>query len=54
MQLIAKSTTGAPATFGFYAQTHQASWNYRDNLNGQSLTIDVLLTGAGRPATSNC
>ena len=45
MQLIAKSTAGAPATFGFYAQTHQASWNYRDNLNGQSLTIDVLLTG---------
>jgi hypothetical protein len=44
MQLIAKSTTGAAATFGFYAQTHQASWNYRDNLNGQSLTIDVLLT----------
>jgi hypothetical protein len=43
MQLIAKSTTGAPATFGFYAQTHQASWNYRDNLNGQALTIDVLL-----------
>ena len=43
MRLIARSTTGAPATFGFYAQTHQASWNYRDNLNGQSLTIDVLL-----------
>jgi hypothetical protein len=45
MQLIAKSTTGAPATFGFYAQTHQASWNCRDNLNGQSLTVDVLLAG---------
>ena len=45
MQLMAKSTTGAPATFGFYAQTHQASWNYRDNLNGQSLTIDVLPAG---------
>jgi hypothetical protein len=44
MQLAAKSTTRAPATFGFYAQTHQASWNYRDNLNGQSLTVDVLLT----------
>jgi hypothetical protein len=44
LHLIAKSTTGAAATFGFYAQTHQASWNYRDNLNGQSLTIDVLLT----------
>jgi hypothetical protein len=44
MQVAAKSTTGAPAAFGFYAQTHQASWNYRDNLNGQSLTVDVLLT----------
>lgn len=44
MQLVARSTTGAPATLGFYAQTHQASWNCRDNLNGQSLTIDVLLT----------
>ena len=43
MQLIAKSTTGAPATFGFYAQTHPAGWNCRDNLNGQSLTIDVLV-----------
>ena len=43
MHLIAKSTNGAPATFGFYAQTHQASWNCRDNLNGQSLTIDVLV-----------
>jgi len=43
MHLIAKTTTGAPATFGFYAQTHPASWNCRDNLNGQSLTIDVLV-----------
>jgi hypothetical protein len=43
MHLAAKSTTGAAAAFGFYAQTHQASWNCRDNLNGQNLTIDVLL-----------
>lgn len=43
MHFIATSTTGAPATFGFYAQTHQASWNCRDNLNGQSLAIDVLV-----------
>jgi len=43
MHLIATTTTGAPATFGFYAQTHPAGWNCRDNLNGQSLTIDVLV-----------
>jgi hypothetical protein len=45
MHLAAKSTTGTAAAFGFYADTHRASWNNRDNLNGQSLTIDVLLTG---------
>src|SRR5215510_4083136 len=45
MQLIAKSTTGSAATFGFYGNSQPASWNYRDNLTGQSLTIDVLLTG---------
>jgi hypothetical protein len=45
MQLIAKSKTGSAATFGFYGNCQPASWNYRDNLTGQSLTIDVLLTG---------
>ena len=45
MQLIAKSSTGSAATFGFYGNCQPASWNYRDNLTGQSLTIDVLLTG---------
>jgi hypothetical protein len=45
MQLIAKSATGAPATFGFYGNSQPARWNYRDNLTGQALTIDVLLTG---------
>ena len=45
MQLIAQSTTGSAATFGFYGNCQPASWNYRDNLTGQSLTIDVLLTG---------
>ena len=44
MQLIAKSKTGSAATFGFYGNSQPASWNYRDNLTGQSLTIDVLLT----------
>jgi hypothetical protein len=46
MHLVAKSTTGAAATFGFYANSKPARWNYRDNLNGQSLTIDVLPAGS--------
>jgi len=46
MQLIAKSETASAATFGFYGDCRPAGWNYRDNLTGQSLTIDVLLAGA--------
>jgi hypothetical protein len=44
MHLAAKSTTTATAKSGYYANCHPAGWNYRDNLTGQSLTIDVLLT----------
>jgi hypothetical protein len=44
LHLTAKSTTTAPATFGYYADCHPAGWNYRENLTGQSLAIDVLLT----------
>jgi hypothetical protein len=44
MHLTADSATNAAAKFGFYADCHPAGWNYRDNLTGQSLTIDVLLT----------
>jgi len=44
LRLTARSLrTGAPAKFGYYANSHPAGWNYRDNLTGQSLTIDVLL-----------
>lgn len=43
LHVTAKSRTGAPAAFGYYADSHPAGWNYRDNLAGQSLTIDVLL-----------
>ena len=43
MHLTAKSTTTATAKFGYYANCHPAGWNYRGNLTGQSLTIDVLL-----------
>jgi hypothetical protein len=44
LHLTAKSTTSAAAKFGYYADCHPAGWNYRDNLTGQSLAIDVLLT----------
>jgi hypothetical protein len=43
MHLTAKSTTTAMAKSGFYADCRPAGWNYRGNLTGQSLTIDVLL-----------
>jgi hypothetical protein len=44
MHLTAKSTTTATAKYGYFADSHPAGWNYHDNLTGQSLTIDVLLT----------
>jgi hypothetical protein len=44
MHLAADSSTTATAKFGYYANCHPAGFNYRDNLTGQSLTIDVLLT----------
>jgi hypothetical protein len=43
MHLAATSTGTTTARFGYYADCHPAGWNYRDNLTGQSLTIDVLL-----------
>jgi len=44
MHLSAKSRSTATAKIGYYANSHPAGWNYRDNLTGQSLTIDVRLT----------
>jgi hypothetical protein len=44
MHLTAESKTTATAKYGYYANSHPAGWSYRDNLTGQSLTIDVLLT----------
>ncbi len=45
LHLSAQSTShGETAKYGYYANCEQARWNYRDNLTGQSLTIDVLLT----------
>jgi hypothetical protein len=43
LSLTAQSSSTSPATFGYYADCHAAGWNYRDNLGGQSLLIDVLL-----------
>lgn len=44
LRLTAKSTgqRGQAAKYGYYANSRPAGWNYRDNLTGQSLSIDVL------------
>jgi hypothetical protein len=44
MWLTAQSNTSAAAKFGYYADCKPAGWNYRDNLTGQTLTVDVQLT----------
>jgi hypothetical protein len=44
LHLTADSATTTTAKSGYYANCQPAGWNYRDNLTGQSLTIDVLLT----------
>jgi hypothetical protein len=44
MHLRADSNTAETAKFGYFANCHPAGWNYRDNLTGQSLTMDVMLT----------
>lgn len=41
--LTAQSTSTALATYGYLADAGPDGWNYRDNLNGQSLAIDVML-----------
>ncbi len=48
MHLTVQSKTTAAAKYGFYADSHPGGWNYRDNLTGQSLTIDVLLHSGWR------
>jgi hypothetical protein len=43
LHLVAQSSSISPAKYGYFADCHPAGWNYRDNLTGQSLLIDVLL-----------
>jgi hypothetical protein len=43
LSLTAQTQTTQLAKFGYYANCQPGRWNYRDNLNGQSLSIDVLL-----------
>jgi hypothetical protein len=43
LHLVAKSSSTSPAKYGYFADCHPAGWNYRDNLTGQSLLIDVFL-----------
>lgn len=44
MHLTAKSASRQTAKYGFYADSDRAAFNYQDNLTGQTLKIDVLLT----------
>lgn len=48
LHVIAKSNGTQPARSGFYANSAPAAWNYRDNLTGQTLRVDVLLTPGWR------
>lgn len=43
MHLAAQTANGKTAKFGYYANSKPSGWNYRDNLTGQTLSIDVLL-----------
>jgi len=42
LSLQAQSTSTGQASYGFYANSKPAAWNYRGNLYGQTFTIDVL------------
>lgn len=44
LAVSALSTSAALAKLGFYAESKPANWNYRGNLYGQTLTVDVLPT----------
>ena len=43
LHLVAQSSSTSPAKYGYFADCHPAGWNYRDNLTGQSVLVDVLL-----------
>jgi hypothetical protein len=43
LALTAQSTSTQLARYGYLANASPDGWNYRDNLNGQSLSIDVML-----------
>ena len=43
LHLTVGANGAGTAKLGFYANSQTAAWNYRDNLTGQSLSIDVML-----------
>lgn len=43
LSLSVTSSSRSPATFGYYADSEPSDWNYRDNLTGQQISLDVLL-----------
>ena len=44
MAVTAKSRTTVAASYGFFANCHPAGDNYKDNLTGQSLSLEVMPT----------
>ncbi|MEO8329381.1 MAG: hypothetical protein ABI586_05190, partial [Candidatus Nanopelagicales bacterium] len=50
LSLNAQSTSTATASYGFYADSHPAGWNYHNSLYGQTLSIEALPTEVGTTA----
>jgi hypothetical protein len=48
LHVEALSRNSSPASYGFYADSHPAGWNYRNNLTEQTLEFDVLLRSGWR------
>jgi hypothetical protein len=44
LQVTSQSASGSAARLGYFANAKGVGWNYHDNLTGQTLDLDVLLT----------
>ena len=50
LSLTAQSTSSAWASYGFFAESHPAGWNYHNSMYGQTLKIEVRPTSIGSNA----
>lgn len=46
---VAVQAAGGFATYGYYADSHAAGWNYHCNIYGQTLTLDVFVPASNLP-----